>query len=127
MGKADKDPKKPKGRMSAYAFFVQTCREEHRMKHPNQQVEFAQFSKRCADRWKVRTAIFSVEFHSHLDWDISGQIQVVNLYLLKFCVFNVRREVVSIKLPSWGVQKPYRDGLPTWVAKSASWYMNDPL
>ena len=26
------DPKKPKGKMSAYAFFVQTCREEHKKK-----------------------------------------------------------------------------------------------
>ncbi|KAB0361551.1 hypothetical protein FD754_005707 [Muntiacus muntjak] len=28
------DPKKPKGKMSAYAFFVQTCREEHKKKNP---------------------------------------------------------------------------------------------
>ena len=54
MGKAAKDPNKPKGRMSAYAFFVQTCREEHKMKHPNQKVEFAEFSRKCADRWRVR-------------------------------------------------------------------------
>lgn len=55
MGRAKvaKDPAKPKGRMSAYAFFVQTCREEHRQKHPNETVEFAQFSRKCADRWKV--------------------------------------------------------------------------
>ena len=26
------DPKKPKGKMSAYAFFTQTCREEHKKK-----------------------------------------------------------------------------------------------
>ena len=24
-------------------------------------------------------------------------------------------------------ERPYRDMLPTWVAKSAFWYMNDPL
>ncbi|KAB0364473.1 hypothetical protein FD754_008629 [Muntiacus muntjak] len=28
------DPKKPKGKMSAYVFFVQTCREEHKKKNP---------------------------------------------------------------------------------------------
>uniref|UniRef100_A0A8C0ADE1 HMG box domain-containing protein n=1 Tax=Bos mutus grunniens TaxID=30521 RepID=A0A8C0ADE1_BOSMU len=28
------DPKKPKGKMSAYSFFVQTCREEHKKKNP---------------------------------------------------------------------------------------------
>ncbi|KAL3224433.1 hypothetical protein MRX96_026553 [Rhipicephalus microplus] len=49
MGKGDK----PRGRMSAYAFFVQTCREEHKKKHPNENVVFAEFSKKCAERWKT--------------------------------------------------------------------------
>lgn len=39
--------------MSSYAFFVQTCREEHRKKHPDEQVVFAEFSKKCAEKWKV--------------------------------------------------------------------------
>ena len=52
MGK-NKDVNKPKGRMSAYTFFVQTCREEHRKKHPNENVNFTEFSKKCAERWKV--------------------------------------------------------------------------
>jgi len=47
--------KKPKGRMSAYTFFVQTCREEHRKKHPNENVNFTEFSKKCAERWKSMT------------------------------------------------------------------------
>ncbi|EHH62519.1 hypothetical protein EGM_20887 [Macaca fascicularis] len=34
------DPEKPKRKMSAYVFFVQTCREE-------------QFSKKCSERWKT--------------------------------------------------------------------------
>lgn len=50
MGKGDN---KPRGRMSAYAFFVQTCREEHKKKHPDESVVFSEFSKRCADRWKT--------------------------------------------------------------------------
>lgn len=44
---------KPRGRMTAYAFFVQTCREEHKKKHPDESVVFAEFSKKCAERWKV--------------------------------------------------------------------------
>jgi high mobility group protein B1 len=44
---------KPRGRMSAYAYFVQTCREEHKKKHPNENVVFAEFSKKCAERWKT--------------------------------------------------------------------------
>lgn len=50
MGKGDN---KPKGRMSAYAYFVQTCREEHKKKHPSENVVFAEFSRKCADRWKT--------------------------------------------------------------------------
>lgn len=48
MGKAGK----PRGRMTAYAFFVQTCREEHKKKHPGESVVFAEFSKKCAEKWK---------------------------------------------------------------------------
>jgi len=44
---------KPRGKMSSYAFFVQTCREEHKKKHPGEQVVFAEFSKKCAEKWKV--------------------------------------------------------------------------
>jgi hypothetical protein len=52
MGKGD--PKKPRGKMSSYAFFVQTCREEHKKKHPDASVNFSEFSKKCSERWKVR-------------------------------------------------------------------------
>jgi len=53
MAKGDKD--KPRGRMSSYAYFVQTCREEHKKKHPSENVVFAEFSKKCAERWKTMT------------------------------------------------------------------------
>ncbi|XP_053176453.1 high mobility group protein B1b [Scomber japonicus] len=48
-----KDPKKPRGKMSSYAYFVQTCREEHKKKHPGASVNFAEFSKKCSERWKT--------------------------------------------------------------------------
>jgi len=48
-----KDPTKPRGKMSSYAYFVQTCREEHKKKHPEASVNFAEFSKKCSERWKV--------------------------------------------------------------------------
>jgi len=38
--------------MSSYAFFVQTCREEHKKKHPGEQVVFSEFSKKCSEKWK---------------------------------------------------------------------------
>ena len=47
------DPKKPKGKMSAYAFFVQMCRKEHKKKNPEVPVNFAEFSKKCSERWKT--------------------------------------------------------------------------
>lgn len=39
--------------MSSYAFFVQTCREEHKKKFPGESVVFAEFSKKCAEKWKM--------------------------------------------------------------------------
>jgi high mobility group protein B3 len=44
------DPMKPKGKMSAYAFFVQTCREEYKKKNPEGPINFAEFSKKCSER-----------------------------------------------------------------------------
>lgn len=49
---------KPRGRMTAYAFFVQTCREEHKKQHPDENVVFAEFSKKCAERWKVSLSLY---------------------------------------------------------------------
>lgn len=57
-----KDVNKPKGKTSAYAFFVQTCREEHRKKNPEQSVNFAEFSKKCSERWKVRAQGLGAHF-----------------------------------------------------------------
>jgi len=54
MAKGGKDGK-PRGRMSAYAYFVQTCREDHKKTHPSENVVFAEFSKSCAERWKNMT------------------------------------------------------------------------
>ncbi|CAD7681064.1 unnamed protein product [Nyctereutes procyonoides] len=51
MGKGD--PKKPRGKMSSYAFFVQTCREEHKKKHPEASVNFSR--KENLKTWLRRT------------------------------------------------------------------------
>lgn len=64
-----KNAGKPKGRMSAYTFFVQTCREEHRKKHPNENVNFTEFSKKCAERWKQMTEQEKKRFASMADKD----------------------------------------------------------
>ncbi|XP_056661097.1 high mobility group protein B1-like [Monodelphis domestica] len=54
MGKGD--PKKLRGKMSSYAFFVQTCQEEHKKKHPDASANFSEFSKKCSERWKTMSA-----------------------------------------------------------------------
>lgn len=55
MSVQDKEKPRPKGAMSAYAYFVQVIREEHKRKHPGEQVVFSEFSKKCAEKWKVKT------------------------------------------------------------------------
>jgi len=50
-----KEMNKPKGRMSAYTFFVQKCRDEHRKAYPNENANFSEFSKKCAEKWKTMT------------------------------------------------------------------------
>lgn len=56
-----KKDSKPRGRMSSYAFFVQCCREEHKKKHPGENVVFAEFTKKCAQKWKVNKISFRLE------------------------------------------------------------------
>jgi len=65
MAKGDK----PRGRMSAYAYFVQTCREEHKKKHPDENVVFSEFSKKCAERWKTMNEGEKKRFHMMAEKD----------------------------------------------------------
>jgi len=55
-GAGVKDKAKPKGPMSAYACFVQVIREEHRRKHPEESIDFSEFSKKCGEKWKTMSA-----------------------------------------------------------------------
>lgn len=87
MGKGDN---KPRGRMSAYAFFVQTCREEHKKKHPDESVVFAEFSRRCADRWKVCTFCISMYLNG-----------VYFMYTKKFYFFLAVRLCLKKKRPDF--------------------------
>ncbi|CAG0915367.1 unnamed protein product [Notodromas monacha] len=51
MPRAAKDDK-PKGRMTAYAFFLQACRNEQKKKNPEATVVFTEFTKKCSEQWK---------------------------------------------------------------------------
>ncbi|XP_036447475.1 high mobility group protein B2-like isoform X1 [Colossoma macropomum] len=48
-----KDANRPKGRTSAYAFFVLSCRDELKKKSPTTPVNFSKFSKSCSEQWKA--------------------------------------------------------------------------
>ncbi|CAO2595289.1 High mobility group protein B1 [Lemmus lemmus] len=54
MGKGG--PKKPRGKMSSYAFSMKICREEHKKKHLDASVNCSEFSKKCSERWKNTSA-----------------------------------------------------------------------
>ncbi|KAL1766983.1 high mobility group protein B1 [Sigmodon hispidus] len=54
MGKGD--PKKPRGKMSSYAFFVHSCREEHKKKYPDTSVNFSEFSKKYSEMWETMSS-----------------------------------------------------------------------
>ncbi|KAK4295500.1 hypothetical protein Pmani_031938 [Petrolisthes manimaculis] len=62
---------KPRGRMTAYAFFVQTCRSEHKKLHPDENVQFAEFSRQCSERWKTMSETEKKKFH-----DMAGKDKV---------------------------------------------------
>merc|ERR1711860_262162 len=47
--------KKPKGKMTPYACFVKVIRAEHKKKHPTEHIVFAEFSKKCAEKWSQMT------------------------------------------------------------------------
>ncbi|XP_045111318.1 high mobility group protein DSP1-like [Portunus trituberculatus] len=60
---------KPRGRLSAYAFFVQTCRTEHKKLHPDENVQLAEFSRQCSERWKTMSEAEKKKFHDLADQD----------------------------------------------------------
>jgi hypothetical protein len=60
MGKEDLN--KPRGKMSSYAFFSQTFREEPKEKHQDASVNSLEFSEKCSERWKTMPAKEKGEF-----------------------------------------------------------------
>ncbi|XP_077403024.1 high mobility group protein B1-like [Vanacampus margaritifer] len=88
-----KDPTKPRGKMSSYAYFVQTCREEHKKKHPEASVNFAEFSKKCSERWKTMSAKEKGKFE-----DLAKQDKV-----------RYEREMVNYVPARGGKKKKFKD------------------
>jgi high mobility group protein B1 len=55
--------------MTAYAYFMQTCRQEHKNKHPEENVVFLEFSKKCAGQWKTMSEKEKKRFQGMADMD----------------------------------------------------------
>jgi len=48
-----KDPNKPRGRTTAYAFFVMDEKEKYQKANPGVKINFGDFSKQCGKKWQV--------------------------------------------------------------------------
>lgn len=44
-----------KEKQAAFALFAEECRAEHKKLFPDEEVEPAELSKKCAERWKTMT------------------------------------------------------------------------
>jgi len=71
---------KPKGPMSSYACFAQVIREEHRKKHPDELINFTEFSKKCGDKWKEMNGAERRRFEQMADLDKERYKQEMSLY-----------------------------------------------
>ena len=65
--------------MSAYAFYIQTCREEHRQQNPDTNIIFKEFSRKCADRWKV-SVVASIFLPCAFTMEVSTKICYITQY-----------------------------------------------
>lgn len=73
-----KDPKKPKGRMSAYAFFVQERRLYYRNKGLN--VNFTEFSRECASLWKDLSDVQKAKYVKSAEMDKARYDEEMSTY-----------------------------------------------
>ena len=73
-----KDPKKPKGRMSAYAFFVQERRLYYRNKGLS--VNFTEFSRECASLWKELSDVQKAKYVKSAEMDKTRYDEEMSTY-----------------------------------------------
>jgi hypothetical protein len=99
MPRVAKDADKPKGRMSAYAYFMQTCREDQKKTNPGGTVNFSEFTKKCAERWKV-SLIDELAIHRSM--------QLTQKRTVKSLIFtdNDRQGEAEIPRHGWQRQSP---------------------
>ena len=46
-------PNPGRGKNTAYSFFVQACKDEHKKRFPGEQLLMSEFNKKAAERWKI--------------------------------------------------------------------------
>ncbi len=63
------DSRRPRGKQTAYAFFVQVCRREHKRKFPDEILNFAELAKKTASRWKIMSEKEKRRFNIMADED----------------------------------------------------------
>uniref|UniRef100_H0XSB1 High mobility group protein B1 n=1 Tax=Otolemur garnettii TaxID=30611 RepID=H0XSB1_OTOGA len=92
------DPKKLRGKLSSCAFFVQTCREEHK-KHPDASVNFSEFSKKCSERWKTMSAKEKGKYEATAEADKARYEREMKTYIPP--KGETKRKFKDPKAPKW--------------------------
>jgi high mobility group protein B1 len=83
---------KPRGRLTAYAIFVQSSREEHRIYRPDEPVVFADFSRKCAENWKNLNEQEKKRFHDLAEQDKMRYEQQMQSYVSPVGVRGAKRK-----------------------------------
>ncbi|XP_058127808.1 high mobility group protein DSP1-like [Anopheles coustani] len=71
--------KKPRGRLTAYAFFLQACREEQVQQ--GQIIRFSEFARKCARQWNMLPDIEKEQFYVKAQQDKERYTQEYNQYI----------------------------------------------
>jgi len=137
MGKKDG---KPKGKLSAYASFVQTCRDEHKKKNPSEPIVLSEFCKKWGEKWKAMNAKekkrfedmaakdkirFDKEMSTYTPAEGSGKRKrkekkdpnaPKRALSAFFCFCNEERPKVKAKNPSWTIGDVAKELGKRWEA-----------
>ncbi|GLJ59119.1 hypothetical protein SUGI_1493160 [Cryptomeria japonica] len=54
---------------SAYSYYIKEAAEDYKKEHPNEEIAFAEFSKKCAETWKKMSEIDKLKFSQIADED----------------------------------------------------------
>lgn len=84
MPRTKKDPNKPKGKMSAYLFFMQSEREAMRLRSKQNghedNLSFSELSKFCSEKWKCLDEAKKAPFFKSAEDDKARFEQEMSLY-----------------------------------------------